>query len=45
MGQAARSIPVWMEQTVSIAAEPTEVEVTAAVSLELEAAKAVDPLL
>ena len=33
-----------MEQTVAIAAEPIEVKVTAAVSLELEAAK-VDPLL
>ena len=45
MGQAARSIPVWMEQTVAIAAEPIEVKVTASVPLELEAAKVVDPLL
>ncbi len=48
-GQAARSIPLWTEQTVAIAAaaEPIVVKVTAAVLLEWAAAnlKVVDPLL
>ena len=44
-GQAARAIPVWIEQTAAIAAEPQEVKATAAVPLDWAAAMVVDPLL